>query len=171
MRDQTTSIDGTALGYLGAGQDDAVSEGAKALQNNLLGLGGASGDYYTRQVDGHPALTTQRQQPQILHPRLAGLDHRNNHRHGRHRGNLRLRPRRRPDLSTGTSSNPVGYAAGYKAPAGSITTANATTTPQTPAGPNKTPSTKQVICAKRTATCTPVPTPSTSPIPTAYSVF
>jgi YD repeat-containing protein len=58
LRDQTTNLAGTAIGYLGAGQDQAVSEGATALQYNVLGLSSRSSagtiSYYTRAIDGSP---------------------------------------------------------------------------------------------------------------------
>lgn len=54
--DQTTNISGTALIYLGAGQDRWITEGTGSFQHNVLGVGrgtvGTSTDAFTRDEGG-----------------------------------------------------------------------------------------------------------------------
>lgn len=56
LLDQTTNISGTALIYLGGGQDRWISEGSGSVQHNVLGVGrrtvGTSTDAFTRDDGG-----------------------------------------------------------------------------------------------------------------------
>ena len=56
LLDQTTNISGTALIYLGSGQDRWITEGTGSLQHNVLGVGrrtvGTSTDAFTRDDGG-----------------------------------------------------------------------------------------------------------------------
>ncbi|CAN5529625.1 hypothetical protein BH20ACT17_BH20ACT17_15130 [soil metagenome] len=57
-RDQASPIDGVSLAYLGAGQDQPISEGSLSLRYDLLGLdervNASSTDDYTREINGTP---------------------------------------------------------------------------------------------------------------------
>lgn len=120
VRDQATAIDGTSIGYLGASQDQAVSEGSTILKNNVLGLGartiGGTTDYYTREIDGTPlAQRTGSARQYYLSDALGSITATTDST-----GNAQATYLYDPDGNnrggTGSSTNPLGYAAGYKAP-------------------------------------------------------
>jgi RHS repeat-associated protein len=55
-KNQTTTINGTSLSYLGAGQTELIADGNRSLQNNTLGVGSiatpSGTDYYTHDNQG-----------------------------------------------------------------------------------------------------------------------
>lgn len=117
LRGQTTNLAGTTIGYLGAGQDQPVSEGATTLQHNILGLGrrttSGTASYYTRTVDGSPLAQRTGSDREYYIQDALGSTLRTTDTTGATQATYNYDPDGAAVSSTGTSTNPLKYAAGY----------------------------------------------------------
>jgi len=122
LRDQTTNLAGTTIGYLGAGQDQPVSEGSTTLQTNVLGLGrrtlAGSASYYTRTNDGTPLTQRTGTSREYYIQDALGSTIRTTDTTGNTQATYAYDPDGNTTTSTGTSTNPLRYANGYQTPAG-----------------------------------------------------
>ena len=122
LRDQTTDLAGTTMSYLGAGQDQAVTEGTTTFQHNVLGLGrrtaAGSASYYTRAVDGTPlAQRTGTDREYYIQDALGSIT-RTTDAAGATQATYAYDPDGNTTSTTGSSTNPLRYAGGYQTPTG-----------------------------------------------------
>jgi len=117
LRDQTTNLAGTTMGYLGAGQDQLVSEGSSSLRHSILGLARrtASGttSYYTRGVDGTPLAQRTGTNREYYTADALGSTIRTTDAAGNTQATYAYDPDGNT-TTTGTSTNPLRYAGGYQ---------------------------------------------------------
>ena len=122
LRDQTTNLAGTTMSYLGAGQDQAVTEGTTTFQRNVLGLGrrtaSGSASYYTRAVDGTPLAQRSASNREYYIQDALGSTTRTTDTTGATQATYAYDPDGNTTATTGSSTNPLRYAGGYQTPTG-----------------------------------------------------
>ena len=123
LRDQTTNLAGSTMGYLGAGQDQLVSDASTTLQHNILGLGrrtpaGGTASYYTRTNDGTPITQRSGTDREYYIQDALGSTIRTTDTAGNTQATYNYDPDGNTTTTTGTSTNPLRYTGGYQTTAG-----------------------------------------------------